>query len=183
MSVSPAHEFFLGSAGVAGALIGLLFVAISLRPERALSVDDSEIRGIRAAAALTAFTNALTVSLFGLVPATNDVGGAATIVAIVGLLFVSGALFDAIPAWRGGRVRARDLVFLLGLIVVFAIQLVVGFELHENEHDTGYLQTICDLVIVCFLIGITRAWELVGGPDVGLGHQLFRRLGRGRPRL
>jgi len=36
MTTASAHEFFAGSASVAGALIGLLFVAISVAPEGVL---------------------------------------------------------------------------------------------------------------------------------------------------
>jgi hypothetical protein len=173
---TAAHEFFLGSAGVAGALIGLLFVAVSVAPESPAATDTSEIRSIRASAALTAFTNALTVALFGLIPGASDVGLAAAILAAIGLLFVAGALFEVITAWHTGRVRLRELVFLVGLVVVFVIQLVAGLALHGHPGNTGDLRTICDLVIVCFLIGIARAWELVGGPNIDLSHQLVARL-------
>ena len=170
-----AREFFLGSASVAGALIGLLFVAVSVAQESAASTEIAEIRSIRASAALTAFTNALTVSLFGLVPGSGGVGLTAAIVAVLGLLFVGGAFFHVATAWHTGRVRLRELVFLLGLVAVFVIQLIAGLRLHRHAGDISDLQTICYVVIVCFLIGIARAWELVGGPDIALSNELIER--------
>jgi hypothetical protein len=184
MTTASAHEFFTTSAEVAGALIGLLFVAISVSPERILGPEASEIHSVRAAAALAAFTNALAVGLFGLVPGF-DVGVTATVVAIVGMLFVAGALTRVLPAWRAGRLRLSDMAFLLALFAVFVIQLLAGLGLDRHANDRGDLQTICVLIIACFLIGISRAWELVGGQNTYLGHVLIERLqarrARGRP--
>jgi hypothetical protein len=173
MTTASAHEFFTGSASVAGALIGLLFVAISVAPEGVLGPDASEAHSVRAAATLTAFTNALAVALFGLVPGF-DVGAAAMIVAALGLLFIAGSLMRVVPAWRAKRIRPNDVSYLVALLVVFVIQLIAGIGLDRHPNSADDLQAICVLVIVCFLIGIARAWELVGGPRVGLGHQLFR---------
>jgi MFS family permease len=174
VTTASGRDFFLASASVAGALIGLLFVAVSVASERVLGPEASDVHGVRAAATLAAFTNALTVSLFGLVPGFN-VGGAATVVAIVGLLFIAGALMQLAPAWRAKRIGPRDLTFLLALLVVFVIQLIAGVELDRHTNDGSDLQTICVLVIVCFLIGIARAWDLVGGPNIYLVHQLLKR--------
>jgi hypothetical protein len=180
MVTDSAREFFLGSASVAGALIGLLFVALSVAPERVLGPDASVVHAVRAAATLTAFTNALTVSLFGLVPGLN-VGGATTAVAIVGLLFVAGSLLRVTPFWRAGEIALREVSFLVGLAVVFVIQLIAGIGLDAARHDQSDLQTVCILVVVCFLIGIARAWELVGGPSVSVSRELVVRAKQRRP--
>ena len=178
MSTASAHDFFQACASVAGALIGLLFVAISVAPERVLGPDASEVHSVRAAATLTAFSNALTVVLFGLIPGF-DAGGAAVaavVVAILGLLFITAALLRVFPSWRAGKIRLVDLTFLVGLVVVFVVQLIAGLGLSHHAGDRGDLQTICILVIVCFLIGIERAWELVGGPSVNLRNVLLVRM-------
>jgi hypothetical protein len=175
VSTASAHDFFAACASAGGALIGLLFVAISVAPERILGPEASDVHGVRAAATLTAFTNALTVVLFGLIPGDNA-GYPALSVAVVGLLFITAAIVRVYPGWRAGEIRLLDFTFLIGLFVVFVVQLIAGIGLARHSGNRGDLQTICTLVIVCFLIGIARAWELVGGPTVRLGREVASRV-------
>jgi hypothetical protein len=166
------HEFFLASAGVAGALIGLLFVAISVAPERLLSEHAALSHRVRASTALTTFSNALTVSLFALIPGVG-VGGTASSVAVVGLLFVAGSLIALLRVRRTQPGELRDAGFLVGVLIVFVLQLWFGLRIETNDNEVGAVRGICVMVVVCFLVGIARSWELIGGPSFGLANQLF----------
>lgn len=171
MTPDEYHDFFVASAGAAAALIGLLFVAISVAPERLLADDAAQTHRVRATAALTSFTNALTVSLFALVPGL-DVGWTAAIVAVVGLRFVSGSLISLLRVLRREPAALRDSAFLAGLVAVFALQLYFGVRLIAHDDDSGAVRGLAVLVITCFLIGIFRSWELIGGPTIGLRGEL-----------
>jgi hypothetical protein len=173
------HDFFVASAGVAGALVGLLFVAVSVTLERLQEKGETQVHRIRAVAALTAFTNALTVSLFALVPGVH-LGWAAFGVAIIGSLFVIAALLSLFRLVGRSPGDLLNGLFLIGLEVVFVFQLLAGLRLiHHPEHKDSY-ETLCMLVAFCFLIGIYRSWELIGGPSIGVTSEL-RKLARHEP--
>lgn len=175
MAPSPVdafHDFFVASAGVAGALIGLLFVAISVAGDR---LSDNHRDRVKAVATLTAFTNALAVSLLALDPVVH-IGAATIAVAVVGLLFVAASLLSFV---RLHEIAARDIRLLVGLLVIFVLQLIVGIRM-AGTATRGELSEVSILVVICFLVGIARAWELVGAPDIGIAGELRALLRRSR---
>lgn len=175
------HDYFLATASVAGALIGLLFVAISVSAERlAVAREGTQIHRIRAAAALTAFINALLVSLLALIPG-HKIGPTSVAVAIVGFLFVVAALLSLIRLHQARLRTLREAAFLVGLVVTFVVQFIQGVEISLHPADSGAVNTIAILVALNFLAGIDRAWELVGGPSFGISRELVALL-RGHPR-
>ncbi|MFZ0381823.1 MAG: hypothetical protein WCD11_32705 [Solirubrobacteraceae bacterium] len=168
------RDFFVATAGVAGALIGLLFVAISVAQDRLTLENADLVHQVRASAALTAFTNALTISLFALI-SNGGIAWASVSVGIVGLLFIAGSLISLLRERRAHRAALRDATFLVGQLVIFTLQLLYGLQLVlvAHGHDTGAAQAIAVLVVACFLLGISRSWELVCGPSFSFFGQAF----------
>lgn len=162
------RDLFAAIAGCAGALTGLLFVAVSVSPSRGQPASPHVIQQVRAAAALLAFTNTLAVSLFGLVPGTN-VGYPALALGVIGVLFTAAgmrSIFSSRSMLRGHWRRQIGLVVLL--LAIFGSELANGAIALSDPGDRNAVQAISYAIVASLLVGVARAWELVGDRDTGI---------------
>jgi hypothetical protein len=172
-------ELFVVIAESAATLIGLLFVAVTVTKGRN-NVGSVEIGEFRAAASLIAFTNALVVSLFGLVPG-NGIGYPALVMGVIGVFFVSAGVKTTLAQPPAQQRRWRQSVLIIGLLAVFVLQIVYGIRLIAHPRSSGGLSVIGDVLIASLLIGIGRAWEQVGNWDTGIVSSMGRLFHRTYP--
>jgi hypothetical protein len=163
--VVPAsyHDFFASCATVAGALIGLLFVAISVSQGRPAGGRTDGTHQVKAGAAFSALVNALVIALAGLMPGAS-LGVAAIILAAAGLSATAGL---GIVLYReyAGPGRAGHVIVLVVLLTLYALQLANGIALDQAPGSMGRLSSQCALSIMFFVFAIARAWELTGARD------------------
>jgi hypothetical protein len=169
------RDLFVVIATSAATLIGLLFVAMSVSKGRS-QAHPQVIREFRSAAALLAFTNPFSVSLFGLVPGTNP-GYPAAIVGVIGVAFAAAGIRATISLPPRLRHRRPQAILILSLLAVFGLQIAFGVALIIHPLRSGALDTIGYVLVASLLIGIGRAWELVGDWDTGIFASLALLLG------
>lgn len=160
------HDFFGGCATVAGALIGLLFVAISVSPEKLAGDTASADHQVKAGAAFSALVNTLVIALVALLPGTGlDAWSIA--LASTGLASTVGLI---ILLWREHkeRIRLGQVFLLVVLIVLYGLQLANGIQLDGSARDVNAVDNQGVLAIFFFLFAIARAWQLVGARDTSL---------------
>jgi hypothetical protein len=160
------YEFFAACATVAGALIGLLFVAVSISPDKISGAHASTEHQVRAGAAFSALINALIIALIALLPGEN-LGVATITVAAVGL---SSTIALAIVFYRNrqGKLHPGQLLLLAVPHVLYALEVVNGIALQGPGRHLSDLGNQGGLMIALFVFAIARAWELVGATGSNL---------------
>lgn len=169
------ETFFLATAGAGAGLIGLLFVAISIHPQRTfdlLAIRGASVQGL-AEATLLVLLNGFIVSSIALVPGLN--------VGWIALLFGAGGAYIAATVSRrvAGLHRHSALrrrawghklhVMLLGLIstVLYLIQSVLALQLLVEPRGQNPIRGLAVVVVGLYFVGIVRAWTLLGDPQQG----------------
>jgi hypothetical protein len=155
--VTSYTGFFSGSATIAGALVGLLFVALSVAPERLRGDTASAEHQAIAATAFTALVDALFVSLIGLQPGGGLRYGAVSL----GALGLTSSCGLAVRLWRlrGSERLSRRWPYLLSFIIaVYAAQVVSGLVVG----GAAQADLTATFVYIMFAVGISRSWELLG---------------------
>ena len=166
------HDFFNGCASVAGALIGLLFVALSVSPNKLTGADASAEHQIRAAAAFSALVNTLVIALSSMLPGTSlgDVGitlGCAGLATTAGLVFV-------LYREHQEKIGRGDVRMLAMLLALYGLQLANAVQLDGSPHSLDGVSRQGWLAILFFLFGIARSWHLAGARSINLGSTIRR---------
>jgi hypothetical protein len=167
MITSSYREFFAAAAGSTGALIGLLFVAVSVTSERAREPEARVAFRSRASAALLLFTNALVLSLAALIPGAS-IGWWAIVLAVLVLTFAAATARLAFRFGHFGSDLARSLSLVLALVAVAGFEIYAGVKAISHPGNSSGQETMAYVVIAELAVGIARAWELVGLRDTGL---------------
>jgi hypothetical protein len=155
-------EFMITSAGAAGAMIGLLFVAISLRSDLVLGVNAPAKVKTLAGSSFTGLVNAFSLSLLAIVPSTN-IGVGMVILAVVCLY----------STWRlHSRALGQTQYRVLALSTLnYVAQFAGGVTLLVRPHAMWIVNGLCYIIFASFVIALTRAWDLIraespAAPDV-----------------
>jgi hypothetical protein len=155
------RDLFTAVAATAGSLTGLLFVAVSVGLGRGDAAGPPAIQQIRAAAALLAFSNAMAVSLFSIVPDTNP-GYPVTVFGVIGILFTAAAIRSIRASRATPRQQLRQLELIMLLLLIFGTELVCGIIVLAHPHNSTPVQIIGYALVTSIIFGIARAWEFVG---------------------
>ncbi len=166
MVPSAYNAYFGGCASVAGTLIGLLFVAISVSPHKHTGRQAPLSFRVQAGVAFTTLINALAVALAALLPGSN-LATASVILAGAGLSATAGLAVLSLRDWPGRR-HLAGLAVIPVLGVLYILQLLNGIGLLQRPSDPSPVHAQALLVIIFFVIAIYRAWQMIGGQNTQL---------------
>jgi hypothetical protein len=99
------------------------------------------------------------------------------VVGVIGVFFSAAATRSILASPSTQTWRGRHLTLTAFLLAIFAVQLGGGIDLLLDPHRTGPLDLISYLLVLSLIVGIARAWELVGGRDTGIVASLTSLIG------
>jgi hypothetical protein len=166
------HDYFVASTGAGAALVGLLFVAVSIAPERTVMSSAPVERRAVALSAYTALLNAFFLSMVALLPQAN-LGSAALPLSAIGLVnqcFLAWDLLRHVERTWPRMVRGG--VLIVAGLLLYGGELYNALLLLLSPGNSVPLSTLAALLLGIYALGLTRAWQLLGGRGHGLGEWL-----------
>ena len=159
-------NFFIASTGAGGALVGLIFVAVSIAPEHIVQASAPVERQAVAASAFSALVNAFFISLGALLPSNPSL--IVLLMSTLGLLnslyFIRPLLLDRLN-WKNALRRSILIVISL---VIYGYEFYFGAYLYNHPGDLNALYPLCGALLGVYAIGLTRSWQLLGARRYGL---------------
>jgi hypothetical protein len=161
--VGPEYtNYFVASTGASAALLGLLFVSVSIAPERIFGTAAQAGHQALALSSFTALANAFFISLSGLIP--NVRFGLFVIIAGAIALSQSLSLLRTVRSWKSEGRLLRGITLFIAAVSIYGSELFIGVGLYANRNATGLVTVLVQLLLAVFAMGLVRAWELLGAP-------------------
>jgi hypothetical protein len=92
----------------------------------------------------------------------------AIVLGVGGILFTAAGTRSIWSSAATTRQRFRQLGLVVVLLLIFGTQLAAGIDLLGDSRRNTPVQLISDALIASLLVGVARAWELVGARDTGI---------------
>jgi hypothetical protein len=147
--------YFTATAAAAGVLIGLLFVAVALRPDTIFGANAPAAGRAQAGSAFTALVNCFFVSLVALIPQAG-VGGVSVTVAIISIL-------ATLRLHREVAKRELQVWMLTASMAIYLFQLGVGLASMLDQTNTTLVFCAAYTIIGQISSALGRAWSLMEG--------------------
>jgi hypothetical protein len=154
-------NFFIASVGAGAALLGLLFVSISISPEEKITAHASVEKRIGAYSALISLTNAFIISLVALIPGNFGIFVLIFSVSSFTITFQNG--IELLRPHEGASNLIRRLTLTLLNLFAYIAEGYTAVRLIMNPHDSSPVYAMTTLLLVVYISSIVRAWELLGG--------------------
>lgn len=166
MVTAEFQPFFGASVAASAALIGLLFVSVSVAPERVFGLQSDAVRQAQALSAFSALANIFFISLMSLVPGVLF-GLVVTIVSIPAILQTL-ALLGLARQWHAAGIVARGIFLFLVSAAIYRYELALGIQMWRDPTSKGALVNLLFILMGAYAVGLGRAWELLGAPRGGV---------------
>ena len=155
------HDFFLASAGASAALLGLLFVGVSINLNAITGQERVDLRA-RAAQAFANLIFVLVIALLMLIPDPDpsSIAIGLTFVAAVGLFRVAQNLYRV----YGSGARSRDrwqVLRRIGWTVIADLLLLFTASRIWSSGEAGAIQNLVTVVFVLLIGAADVAWEML----------------------
>jgi hypothetical protein len=146
-------EFMITSAGAAGAMIGLLFVAISLRADLVFGSKAPDKVKTLAGSSFTGLLNAFSLSVLAIIPNTN-----------IGRGMIILSVFCLVNTWRlharSRRFKNQSVAFAVSTLN-YLFELAGGITLLVRPYEQWIVDALCYVIFASFVIALNRTWTLV----------------------
>lgn len=169
MGVASFTTFFAASAGAGATLVGLLFVAVSIAPERVFGKQAAVKHQLVASSAFTALINAFFISLGALIPSTSSLATATVVLIMGGIAFVNSLAFSTnLMRHPTMEMTLRSIGLLLIGLVLYGYEVWNALLLIRTPGNLNPLYSICGVLVGVYGYGIVRAWQLLGADRRGI---------------